>query len=226
MTELVTVLTIVGPWPLSLPLFCLALLFLRSETAQVTDVMKDYGHQAFSESDVRAIKQHIWLHAIALCAIVMLSSLSKPFELMTSVLFVVFIFRMSLIDALTGWLPRDFTWPFTAAGFCVACVNECLPAHALTSLILFCIGWLISVLGERLAQREVLGLGDIWLAAGLGAWFGSPLTLFTLMVGLVGFIFWHAGSRETSRGGPLGPWLGYGALLSMALNVSDPLFMW
>ncbi|MNZ95721.1 hypothetical protein D3C78_1148860 [compost metagenome] len=94
------------------------------------------------------------------------------------------------------------------------------------SLILFSLGWLIRGLGGRLARREVLGLGDVWLAAGLSAWLGSPLTLFTLMVGLVGFILWHAGSREPSRGGPLGPWLGYGALLCMALNVSDPLLMW
>jgi prepilin signal peptidase PulO-like enzyme (type II secretory pathway) len=199
---------------------------LRYEAALVTDVMTEYGHQGSPEIDVRAIKQHIWLHAVALCGIVMLSSLSKPFELMTSVLFVLFIFRMSLIDALTGWLPRDFTWPFTAAGLCVAWGNHCLPAHAFTFLILFSLGWIIRVLGERFAKLEVLGLGDVWLAAGLGAWFGSPLTLFSLMVGLVGFIFWHTGSREVSRGGPMGPWLGYGALLCMAFNVSDPLFMW
>lgn len=226
MTEPVTVLTIVGPWPLSLPLFCLALMSLRYETALVTVVMKEYGHQASPETDAWAIKQHIWLHAAALCGIVMLSSLSKPFELMTSVLFVLFIFRMSLIDALTGWLPRDFTWPFTAAGLCVAWANQCLLPHAFTSLILLSLGWLIRMLGERVARREVLGLGDVWLAAGLGAWFGSPLTLFSLMGGLVGFILWHAGSRDASRGGPLGPWLGYGALFCMALNVSDPLFMW
>ncbi|MDR3430727.1 MAG: A24 family peptidase [Rouxiella aceris] len=226
MTEPVTVLTIVGPWPLSLPLFCLALLGLRVETAQVKGVMTEYGHHAPPETDALAIKQHIWLHAAAMCAIVMLSSLHKPFELMTSIFFVLFIFRMSLIDALTGWLPREFTWPFTAAGLCVAWAEQGLLPHAFTSLILLVLGWLIRQLGERCARREVLGLGDVWLTAGLGAWFGLPLTLFSLMGGLVGFVLWYAGSREASRGGPLGPWLGYSALLCMAFNVSEPLLMW
>lgn len=226
MTEPVNVLTIVGPWPLSLPLFCLALLSFQCETAQVKNMMTEYRHLSSPEVDGQIIKRHIWLHAAALCGIVMFSSLNKPFDLMTSAMFVLFIFRMSLIDALTGWLPREFTWPFVVGGLCVAWANQVLLTHAISSLSLLSIGWCIRMLGERLARREVLGLGDVWMAAGLGAWLGLPLTLFSLMGGLIGFILWYAGGQETSRGGPLGPWLGYSALLSVALTVSDPLLMW
>ncbi|AUH01895.1 prepilin peptidase [Prodigiosinella confusarubida] len=226
MTGPVTLLTLIGPWPLLLPLFCLALLIFRLETAQVTGVMTEYGHPASPDPEVQAVKQHIWLHAMALTVMVMLSSLSRPFELMTSGLFVLFIFRMSLIDTLTGWLPREFTWPFLIAGLCVAAEHHVLSSHAIMSLILLIAGLLVRKLGERFAHREVLGLGDVWLVAGLGAWFGSPLSLFSLMGGVMGFILWYAGSSTVSRGGPMGPWLGYSALLSMILSISDPILMW
>lgn len=223
MSEPVCVLTLLGPWPLLLPLFCLALLIFRRDSVQVTRVMADYGHPASSAPKVTAVKRHIWLHAAALSVMLMLSSLSRPYTLMTAGLFVLFVFRMSLIDALTGWLPREFTWPFLLAGLCVAAGYHDLLSHAIASLSLLSFGLLVRKLGEHFAQREVLGLGDVWLAAGLGAWFGAPVSLFSLMGGLVGFTLWYAGSHE---GGPMGPWLGYSALLTMALNVSDPLLMW
>jgi len=228
LTEPVTVVTLVGPWPLALPLFCLALMLFNCETTVVARVMAEYGHHGLRMPDLATVKRQVWLHASALCVILMLSSLSKPFELITSGLFVLFIFRMSLIDTLTGWLPREFTWPFLAAGLCVATGKHVLISHATLSLILLGICWSLRRLGAYFAQREVFGMGDVWLVAGMGAWFGAPVSLLAVMGGLVGFILWYAGScsQEASRGGPLGPWLGYSALLAMVLNVSDPLLMW
>lgn len=188
--------------------------------------MAEYGHHTLLTPDLPTVKRQVWLHAAALCVILMLSSLSKPFELMTSGLFVLFIFRMSVIDALTGWLPREFTWPFLVAGLCVATGNHVFISHGTLSLILLSVCLLIRFFGAYFAQREVLGMGDVWLISGLGAWFGSPNSLLTMMAGLTGFTLWYIGSREFSRGGPLGPWLGYSALLTMTLNVSDPLLMW
>ncbi|MBU9819875.1 prepilin peptidase [Rahnella sp. BCC 1045] len=226
MNSPVDVLTLLGPWPLWLPLFCLALFIFRCESRQVASVMREYGHCHFLAPDEPCVKRHLWLHAIALSTILMLASVSKPFELVTSCLFTLFIFRMSLIDALTGWLPREFTWPFLAAGLCVASGNHVLSSHAALSFILLSFGWFIRKGGGALAQREVLGMGDVWFAAGLGAWFDAPVLMFSLMGGVAGFTFWHAGSQDANQGGPLGPWLGYSALLAMAFNVSEPLFMW
>lgn len=226
MTGTVNVLTLLGPWPLWLPFFGLALCIFRLETRQVRHLMAEYGHQGAVSPDLPDVKRHVWGHAAALSVILMLSSVGKPFELMTSGLFVLFIFRMSLIDTLTGWLPREFTWPFLVAGLGVAAASHTLSVHAAQSLILLVAGWLVRAISGHFSQRETLGIGDVWLAAGLGAWFGLPVSLFSLIGGLAGFTLWHASSRNAHVGGPLGPWLGYSALLTLALNISEPLLMW
>ena len=226
MTGPVNVLTLLGPWPLWLLFFGLALFIFRLETTQVRRLMAEYGHQGVVSPDMPDVKRHVWGHAAALSVILMLSSVNKPFELMTSGVFVLFIFRMSLIDALTGWLPREFTWPFLLAGLGVATADHTFFAHVTQTLILLVAGWLVRAISGHFSKHETLSIGDAWLAAGLGAWFGLPVSLFSLMGGLAGFTLWHAGSRNAHVGGPLGPWLGYSALLTLALNVSEPLLMW
>ena len=220
-----TLITLIGPWQLALPVFLVALVVLRSQIRPVAALMVVYGHPQPATLGMATVKRHSWLHAGAMTLIVMLSSIDQPFECLSGALFVLFIFRMSLIDRLAGWLPKEFTGCFLLAGLLVATGTGELLQHALTTLGLLLTGLAVRAGGGFYADREVLGLGDVWLMAGIGAWLGFPLTAFALLAGCSGFILWHAGAHA-SLGGPLGPWLGYGALLAMMISLSHPLLVW
>ncbi len=220
-----TLITLIGPWQLALPVFLTALVVLRSQIRPVAALMVVYGHPQPAKSGMATVKRHSWLHAGAMTLIVMLSSTGRPFEWVSGALFVIFVFRMSLIDRLAGWLPKEFTGCFLLAGLLVAIGRGDLLHPALTSLGLLLTGLAVRTGGGFYADREVLGLGDVWLMVGLGAWLDFPLALFALLSGVVGFILWHAGERA-SLGGPLGPWLGYGALLAMSVSIANPLLVW
>lgn len=221
-----TLITLIGPWQLALPVFCVALVALRSQIRPVGALMVAYGHPRPAAPGMATVKRHLWLHAGAMTVTLMLSSIGKPFELISGALFVIFVFRMSLIDRLAGWLPKEFTGCFLLAGLLVATGRGDLLLQALTSLGMLLAGVAIRIVGKHYTGREALGLGDVWLMAGLGAWLGFPLALFALLSGVVGFILWYTGTREMSHGGPLGPWLGYGALLAMSVSLSNPLLVW
>lgn len=221
-----TTITLIGPWQLALPLFCLSLTIFRPQIFQVTAFMNAHGQPESVESMPASVKLHVWLHAVALTIIVMFSSVEKPFECAVGLLFTLYIFRLSLIDSLAGWLPREWTLALLAAGLSVAAVKGLLLINAGAAVGFLIAGFSLRVLGGYLARREVLGLGDIWLMAGLGAWFGFSLALSSLLLALTGFILWHSSHQQRSLGGPLGPWLGYSALISMAVTISDPLLMW
>ncbi|NDL64281.1 prepilin peptidase [Acerihabitans arboris] len=221
-----TLVTLIGPWQLALPVFYVALVVVRSQIRTVAALMVVYGHPRPAEPGMATVKRHTWLHAGAMTVTVMLSSAVQPFELMSAVLFVILIFRMSLIDRLAGWLPKEFTVYFLLAGLLVAIGKGDLLHPAFTSLGILLAGVAIRVGSKYYTGREALGLGDVWLMTGLGAWLGFSLALFALSSGVVGFALWYAGAREMSHGGPLGPWLGYSALLAMSVSLSNPLLVW
>jgi len=221
-----TTITLIGPWQFALPLFCLSLTVFRPQILQVTAFMNTHGQPESVGYMSPSIKLHVWLHAVALTIIVMLSSVEKLFECAVGLLFTLYIFRLNLIDSLAGWLPREWTWALLAAGLSVAAAKGLFLINAGAAVGFLIAGFSIRILGGYLARREVLGLGDIWLMAGLGAWFGFSLALSSLLLALTGFILWYSSHHQRSLGGPLGPWLGYSALFSMAVTISDPFLMW
>lgn len=188
--------------------------------------MSEFNHPTPVDRQSISVKLHVWLHAFALTIIIMLSSLKTPFDGVVALLFTFLIFRLTLIDSLAGWLPREWTWGLLTAGLLIAAVKETLLTNGITAAGFLLAGFSIRALGSFFARREVLGLGDIWLTAALSAWFGFSMTLSVLLVALTGFILFYASHEERSVGGPLGPWLGYSALISMAVTISDPLLMW
>lgn len=217
-----TTIALIGPWQLAFPLFCLALALFRLVNRQVATLLGSYGHLELTQSDNDTIKRHTWLHALAMTVFVMVSPQAKLFDIATGLLFFCFIFRLSMTDCLTGWLPQELTWSLLLAGLLTAAGHDALPVQAVMAFSLLIIFLAIRHLGGHYAHREVLGLGDVWLITGLGAWLDLSFILPTLLAGFSGFVLWH----YRSRGGPLGPWLGYSALLSITASVCAPLLIW
>jgi len=141
----------------------------------------------------------------------------------TALLFCVFVFRLTLIDQLTGYLPREMTLSFLVAGLLVAGAEGALLRHAGAALTIWiCLMiWRLAV--YRLAGQETLGMGDVWLGGALGAWLGLLPALYVTAAGAGGFFIWLMLSRRA--GGPMGPWLGYSALGAMLILLYQPV-MW
>ncbi|MBJ9136055.1 prepilin peptidase [Citrobacter farmeri] len=141
----------------------------------------------------------------------------------TALLFCVFVFRLTLIDQLTGYLPREMTLSFLVAGLLVAGAEGALLRHAGAALTIWICLMIWRLAGYRLAGQETLGMGDVWLGGALGAWLGLLPALYVTAAGAGGFFIWLMLSRRA--GGPMGPWLGYSALGAMLILLYQPV-MW
>lgn len=141
-----------------------------------------------------------------------------------ALLFCVFVFRLTLTDQLTGYLPREMTLSFLAAGLLVAGAEGTLLRHASAALIVWSCLMMWRCASYCLTGQETLGLGDVWLGGALGAWLGLLPALYVTAAGAGGFFLWLMLSRRT--GGPMGPWLGYSALGAMLLPLYQTDVMW
>lgn len=143
-----------------------------------------------------------------------------------ALLFCVFVFRLTLTDQLTGYLPREMTVSFLVAGLLVAVAEGTLLRHAGAALALWSLMMAWRQAGHYLAGHETLGMGDVWLAGALGAWLGLLPALYVTASGTGGFFLWLMLSRRA--GGPVGPWLGYSALGAMLVLLYQPVteVMW
>ena len=126
-------------------------------------------------------------------------------------------------------LPDVLTAALLASGFLVALV---LPATDFASALSgAAIGGgsflLLRFLYFRYRGVEGLGLGDVKLMAGLGAWFGPVwLPLLVLLAAVAGLLItflraWNDGAKVSTTGTvPFGAYLGGGALLIWCLRAS------
>lgn len=107
--------------------------------------------------------------------------------------FVALLLALAAIDLDTWLLPHALTRPLIALGL-VAAAAGLAPATGWRSSFLgaalgFGAFWLVARIGERMAGREALGEGDIWLLCGLGAWLGAPALLpVVLLASLQGVV--------------------------------------
>ncbi|EPZ8126422.1 prepilin peptidase [Yersinia enterocolitica] len=221
-----TIITLALPWLFVPPLFGLALWLLDPITRQVILFLNSHHSLPALKPQSATLLHYHWLHAAAMAVIAVAPFEGQVFSNMTSVLFVPFIYRLSLTDRLSGWLPQEFTWSCLAAGLLMVVGSGEFLSSAMTIIALLLLCGSVRIVSGHYAKRELLGLGDVWLIAALGAWLGWPLALFAIGVGLCGFILWHLMSGDVETGGPLGPWLGHTALLAMIVKVYDPLLMW
>ncbi|MBA0211947.1 prepilin peptidase [Pectobacterium punjabense] len=160
--------------------------------------------------------------------LVFLSPLSL-FERLSMLLFLGFMLQLSVIDAMAGWLPIEYTGATSVAGIVVTLSRGDIRGFIYVLGTMAGIGILFAVARfyfNLKARREVLGLGDVWLSVAIATWCGWSDTLHALMMGVSGFVIWHACSRYKRKEGPLGPWLCAGAMLVLINRVFNPVVVW
>ncbi len=213
-----TVISLSVPWQLGLPMLAGCHLLLWLVWLASGDVTSELAGQRRAETVA------IWVMAHA--CLMTLCWLAPAGLWMTScaMVFCVFIFRLSLVDQLTGFLPREMTVSFLAAGLLYATGSDQLPAHAFAAMLIGFVLYAWRQVGYWRNGREMLGLGDVWIGSALGAWLGLQPALYAITAGAGGFFVWLFLSRR--EGGPMGPWLGSGALLAMIFSLYQPALVW
>ncbi|UDJ86348.1 prepilin peptidase [Erwinia amylovora] len=215
-----TLLTLSMPWPFLVVIFPLCLLAFFLLAAQIPTLLAslDAGHLYHRSTVVRAV----WLYAAATTVIL----LAPGSDAVLAFFFCLFLFRMAITDSLTGLLPRKMTLGCLLAGLAAALTGSEFVAHLLAALAVLLLfgGWRFAA--AKWSGREVIGLGDVWLAGGVCAWLGWQPGLNALLTGVVLFVLWQLSLRRTAEGGPLGPWLCVGALAATILKIYQPLITW
>jgi leader peptidase (prepilin peptidase)/N-methyltransferase len=140
-----------------------------------------------------------------------------------SALFVVVLVVLSVIDIEHGLLPNRIVLPATAV--ILVLQLALFPGHA--------VEWIVSTLGAGifflaafLTYRAGLGMGDVKFALLLGAGLGKAVVL-GMFVGLFAsgiaglIIVARFGLEARKRTIPLGPFLAFGAVISLFFNGAD-----
>ncbi len=101
---------------------------------------------------------------------------------------VALLVALALIDLDTWQLPHGLTWPLIAVGLLVSASGRG-PASGTSSALGTAVGFAVFgavwLLGEKVLHRELMGLGDAFLLAGIGAWLGLGALLPVVLLASV-----------------------------------------
>jgi leader peptidase (prepilin peptidase)/N-methyltransferase len=131
---------------------------------------------------------------------------------LTEFAFIAALLALAFIDLDTWLLPNAITWPLIAFGIAMSFLGLSAAASGKLSLygagVGFVFFWLVAVIGKKAFKKEALGLGDVWLLAGLGAWLGVgallPVVLLASVQGsIVGIALLLLGKSAASRPLPI-----------------------
>jgi leader peptidase (prepilin peptidase)/N-methyltransferase len=148
---------------------------------------------------------------IALLAVAIARQLGPTWAALGYFAFAASLVALAYIDLDTWLLPSQITWPLLALGLLSPLWNRGLPWRE--SLIGGAIGYAlfaaVALFGEKVLKREVMGWGDVWLLAGIGAWLGwqalLPVVLLSATQGaLVGVVLLLLGKTPDGNGGSAG----------------------
>jgi len=100
---------------------------------------------------------------------------------------------LAFIDLDTWLLPHSLTVPLIVTGVAASSAHLTPAGSPVPSLIGAVAGggafWLVAVIGQRVFRKEAMGLGDVWLLAGIGAWMGHvallPVVMFASFQGAI-----------------------------------------
>lgn len=155
---------------ITFPLLCLGL-FLQKR--QVSDFLKEYDAPPLPAP----LSDGVSLVFLAL-GMFLVSREDFPALLMFSTLL-----PLLWLDCHRHWLPLRFTNIFWCTGLLTQLLpDKPLPAvlpALINSILMFCLMWSVWWGLKRHHQREVLGLGDVHLIAGLFAWLTPVSALYT-----------------------------------------------
>ena len=221
-----TLLTLSMPWPTLIIIFplCIGLFSSMASLVRLYMMTSDDGRQWVRVFTRPATAGITWLFAAA--AACMILSPAPALQRLLAVLFTLFLFRMTLCDAITGFLPRELTVSCLIAGLVAALAESGYWGHVLSCVTAISIfsAWRYATF--RMHARECLGLGDVWLAGAVAAWLGGSEGLSALLAGVIFFVLWQLLVRRVSEGGPMGPWLCAGAILVALIRLYQPLITW
>ncbi len=119
-------------------------------------------------------------------------------------------------------IPNAITYPGVAFGILSAAPGGwgAIATSGLTAVALGGVLLLVSIVGSAMAGAEAMGLGDVKLAAMIGAFLGWPLGALAIMLGIfvggvVGIVLLATRTRGRRDYVPFGPMLVGGALLAL-----------
>jgi leader peptidase (prepilin peptidase)/N-methyltransferase len=100
--------------------------------------------------------------------------------------FVAILLALAAIDLDRWELPYELTRPLIVLGLAGSAVSLTAAPSFVSSAIGAGVGWgafwLVMKVGKRVAGREALGVGDVWLLSGLGAYLGAAALLPVVML--------------------------------------------
>lgn len=125
------------------------------------------------------------------------------------------------IDVDHAILPHVLTLPLIAVGPLWHLMDGHLGWHLLAGMLGFVSLWVLNAIGKWWYKRDVLGGGDMLLAAGMGTWWGIPtlgVTLYLgfLIGGIAGISLLFMRKKETQEEMPFGPALILGWLFAFS----------
>ncbi|WNK30370.1 potassium transporter TrkH [Pantoea agglomerans] len=224
-----TLLTLSMPWQFAALIFPVCVMLFRLLAYRVRTSMQSYP--LITDCADTATSGIVWLYACAATAVV----LAPLPERLPALLSLLFLFRLTLTDALNGLLPRILTVSFLLAGLAASLwhydYSGLGPAVAVLSKNLFYAIFMMLIAGGfRLFSLSVHGYenpasGDVWLSGAICAWLGLR-GFHAVVTGFVLFMLWQVQLRRTSEGGPLGPWLAAGAVMVTLFQLYQPLITW
>jgi len=141
------------------------------------------------ERPLSAIGRMVIVTRVMLTGLSFLSALLSPSALqgLFSLVFLAFLSLFIYLDAASRCLPRCFTLAFGVTGAVwrfLLSPESGLPAMV-TALSVFGVLWALRTLSYRRDERTQLGLGDVYLMAGLGMWFSFPAVVWVISASAV-----------------------------------------
>ncbi|SCZ70485.1 MULTISPECIES: prepilin peptidase [Photorhabdus] len=157
----------------------------------------------------------------------MLLSPAPLMERIAALLLLSFLLQLSVMDVLSGWLPRQFTLACLVSGVLINISLQSVSITLFATVLMLAGMGVLRKLMNWHSQCEALGMGDVWLIGALCAWLTGLPALIGCMIGLSGFVLWHLAQlpHRSSKGGPLGPWLSLGSVVMLLERLYQPIWV-
>lgn len=226
-----TLLTLSMPWQFAAGLFPLFLLLLCLMAARIRTGLGLSLSPSVTVNQEATEAAVCWLFATA-ATLAMLSPLSAR---LPAFFFILFLFRLTLTDALTGLLPRSVTVSCLMAGLMASLWRplsqapesalSALLSHLAAAITMLAITSGLRYLSLLKGGRENPAMGDVWMSGAVCAWLGFS-GYHAVGIGVLLFTLWQLQSRRAPEGGPFGPWLAAGAVIVTLFQLYQPLITW